>query len=41
MEAMASKRQVFEWLDKVPFEELTAAAADPTFSYEDWFEEGR
>ncbi len=35
------RASVREWLMKAPFDDPQALAAQPNFSYEDWFKEGR
>src|SRR5262245_3343303 len=41
MQTDSDRSRVREWLMKAPFDDPRALAAQPDFSYEDWFNEGR
>jgi HEAT repeat protein len=41
MSTEEEQAQVRDWLNKAPFDDPKAQAAHPTFSYENWFKEGR
>jgi hypothetical protein len=41
MQSEDSRKRVFEWLAKPPFDDPRSLAQQPHFSYEDWFAEGR